>query len=167
VTAPPFELLLRTHRDRLHRYLAVLVGPADAPDCLQETFLSALGAYPPPDTSELGAWLFTIAHRKGIDVHRRRARQARAVRAGATWNGHAELPDVELWDAVARLPDKQRHAVTLRYGADLPYAAIGTVLDITEDAARQNVRAGLRRLRGDLTELPGNEPASRPQEVRT
>ncbi|HEX5614669.1 MAG TPA: RNA polymerase sigma factor [Acidimicrobiia bacterium] len=148
---PPFELLLGAHRARLHRYLVVLVGPTDAADCLQEASLSALAAYPPADTDHLSAWLFTIAHRKGLDVHRRRARQRRLV-ATAAHDGHATLPDVELWDAVARLPDKQRAAVTLRYAADLPYAEIATVLDVSEDAARQNVRAGLRGLRRAITD---------------
>lgn len=161
MNAPPFELLLRAHRDRLHRYLVALVGPTDAADCLQEASLSALRAYPPPDTNQLGAWLFTIAHRKGLDAHRRRARHARVV-ANAPHDGHATMPDVELWDAVGRLPAKQRAAVTLRYAADLAYAQIATVLDVSEDAARQNVRAGLRGLRGALADT---EPHPSAQEV--
>ena len=56
-------------------------------------------------------------------------------------------PDDELWAAVARLPDKQRGAIALRYLGDLPYAAIGLALDCSEAAARQNVRAGLAALR--------------------
>ena len=59
----------------------------------------------------------------------------------------AERPDPELWRAVRRLPGKQRAAVTLRFAADLDYAAIGRVIECSEDAARQNVRAGLASVR--------------------
>ena len=52
---------------------------------------------------------------------------------------------------MARLPPKQRTAVTLRYLGDLPYADIASVMSISEPAARQNVRAGLASLRKDFT----------------
>ena len=53
--------------------------------------------------------------------------------------------------SVARLPDKQRGAVTLRYLGDLPYADIGVALGCSEAAARQNVRAGLAALRQEVS----------------
>ena len=59
--------------------------------------------------------------------------------------------DGELWEAVCRLPDKQRGAVALRYLGDLPYADIGVVLGCSEAAARQNVRAGLAALRQEVS----------------
>src|SRR5438876_483340 len=53
------------------------VGPFDADDCYQETWLSALAAYPRlRDASNLRAWILTIAHRKAIDHTRSRARRA-------------------------------------------------------------------------------------------
>jgi DNA-directed RNA polymerase specialized sigma24 family protein len=48
---------------------------------------------------------------------------------------------------VRRLPEKQRAAVALRFAADLDYATIGDVIDCSEAAARQNVRAGLAGVR--------------------
>ena len=51
------------------------VGRDGAEDCFQETFLSALRAYPKlDDASNLRGWLLTIAHRKAIDHHRARGR---------------------------------------------------------------------------------------------
>jgi RNA polymerase sigma factor (sigma-70 family) len=61
------------------------------------------------------------------------------------------LVDAELWDAVRRLPPKQRSAVVQRYLLDRPYAEIAAVIGSSEDAARQNVRAGLQRLRQEVT----------------
>jgi RNA polymerase sigma factor (sigma-70 family) len=149
VKLPPFQLLLDRHSGELFRFLAASVGPVDAEDAFQETFLSALRAYPKlRDASNLRAWLFQIAHRKALDVHRGRARRPIPVE---------EVPEVAtvadgerepaLWRAVRRLPDKPRTAVFLRFAADLDYAQIGAALDCSEPAARQNVRAGLATIR--------------------
>src|SRR5262249_58954500 len=74
---PPFQRFLDSHRDAVWRFLVASVGPAEAEDCFQETFIAALRAYPRlrPD-SNLRAWVLTIAHRKALDAHRARARRA-------------------------------------------------------------------------------------------
>jgi len=45
------------------------------------------------------------------------------------------------------LPPKERAAVVLRYGFDLPYDEIAAALGSSEDAARQAASSGVRRLR--------------------
>lgn len=152
MSAPPFEHLLTEQRERVYRYLVVLAGPHDAADCFQDTVLAALRAYPPRDSTNLAAWLFAIAHNKAIDGHRARARRPTPVPDPDPGAHTPSLPDHELWDAVALLPDKQRAAITLRFAADLPFAQVGDVVGCTEAAARQNVRAGLTRLRTILRE---------------
>ena len=130
--------------------LAASVGPHDAEDCFQETFLSALRAYPRlRPGSDLRAWVLTIAHRKALDTHRRRGRQAVPV-AEVVQNGEATVadePDAVLWAAVRGLPPGQRAAVVHRFVADLSYAEIAAVLGCSEEAARQRVHAGLGTLR--------------------
>jgi RNA polymerase sigma factor (sigma-70 family) len=139
VKLPPFQLLLDRHSGELFRFLSASVGPVDAEDAFQDTFLSALRAYPKlRDASNLRAWLFQIAHRKALDVHRARGRNPIPV---------DQVPEPALWRAVRRLPDKQRTAVFLRFAADLDYALIGEALSCSEPAARQNVRAGLATIR--------------------
>lgn len=167
VALPPFQSLLDDHGRDLHRFLIANVGPIDADDCWQETWLSALRAYPSlRDASNLRSWLFTIAHRKAIDHARARSRRAVPVAdaagpdsadgaglAGAGLDGtdaaHS-LPDERLWSSVAALPIKQRTAVTLRFLADSPYAEIAGVMGISEEAARRNVHEALKRLRKEL-----------------
>jgi DNA-directed RNA polymerase specialized sigma24 family protein len=151
---PPFQAVLDEHAGPLHRYLVASVGVHDAGDCFQETMLAALRAYPSlRHHDNLGGWLFTIAHRKAIDPARSRSR--RAVPVGvlpevAGSGGEPAPVDDELWAAVASLPPKQRTAVLLRHAADRPYAEIAAVLECSEAAARQNVRAGLARLREEV-----------------
>ena len=155
---PPFQILLDEHRDYVYRFLVAAVGPHEADDCFQETFIAALRAYPRlRDASNLRSWVLTIAHRKAIDAHRARRRRAvpveevpeRPTAAFPDGNPYGE-PDgePELWDAVRELPAKQRESILHRFVNDLPYAEIGRIVGCSEAAARQNVRAGLTSLRG-------------------
>jgi RNA polymerase sigma factor (sigma-70 family) len=152
VPVPPFQELIDAHAAELHRFLVASLGPVDAEDCLQETFLAALRAYPRlRDASQLRAWLYTIAQRKAADVGRRRRRQRADGLDAIDTARHAEaapgLPDDELWAAVRALPARQRAAVVHRFVLDLDYAAIAARMGGSPEAARQNVHAALRRLR--------------------
>jgi RNA polymerase sigma factor (sigma-70 family) len=151
VTLPPFQRLLDEHRDDVYRFLVASLGRDDADDCFQETFISALRAYPRlRDASNLRSWLFTIAHRKAIDAHRARSRRAVSVEAVPDRAGTGELQlngEPELWRAVRELPAKQRAAVLHRYVNDLAYVDIGRVMGCSEEAARRSVHEGLKKLR--------------------
>jgi len=158
VPLPPFQNLLDAHARDVHRFLIATVGPVDAEDAYQETWLAALRAYPQlRDASNLRGWLFTIAHRKAIDHVRARARRATPVPEPAELpqapaaDGPGRVTDDDLWSAVAALPDKQRTAVALRFIADSAYAEIATAMEISEPAARRNVHEGLKRLREERT----------------
>ena len=73
---PPFQSFLEEHRAVVYRFLRASVGPADADDAFQETFLAALRSYPRlRDASNLRGWVLTIATRKAIDVARSRSRR--------------------------------------------------------------------------------------------
>jgi RNA polymerase sigma factor (sigma-70 family) len=146
---PPFQRLLEEHRTDVYRFLVASVGRQAADDCFQETFLSALRAYPRlRDASNLRGWLFTIATRKALDHWRGERRRPLPVE---------QLPepvapeqpegDAELWTAVGSLPPMQRAAVIHRYVLDLPYAEIADALGISEEAARANTYEGRRKLR--------------------
>ena len=151
VKLPPFQLLLDRHSGELFRFLSASVGPVDAEDAFQDTFLSALRAYPQlRDGRNLRGWLLTIAHNKALDAHRARSRRPVPVpevddRVGA--EPESGPPDTRLWTAVRELPQKQRSAVYLRFAGDLDYATIGEAIGCSEVAARQNVRAGLATIR--------------------
>ena len=151
VRLPPFQALLDEHREDVYRFLVASLGRQEADDCFQETFISAMRAYPRlRDASNLRSWLFTIAHRKAIDAHRARARRAVPVEDVPEQADAGGLPhdgEPELWRAVRGLPTKQRAAVLHRYVNDLAYADIGQVMGCSEDAARRSVHEGLKKLR--------------------
>jgi RNA polymerase sigma factor (sigma-70 family) len=148
VTLPPFQRLVDLHARDLRRFLVACVGPIDADDCLQETLLSALRAYPKlRDASNLRGWLVRIARNKALDHHRRRRElpddEVPEPRAPAA----PELPDEELWHAVEELPPKQRAAVACRFVLDYSHAEIAAVLECSEAAARRSLADGLANLR--------------------
>jgi RNA polymerase sigma factor (sigma-70 family) len=151
---PPFQHALDEHRGSLARFLAATVGPQEADDCLQETLIAALRAYPRLRAgSNVRAWLFTIARNKAMDEHRARVRRpvpvAEADPGGAV--AVADGPDEDLWAAVRELPAKQRAAVVLRFVNDFSHREVAAVLDCSEEAARRSLHEGLGRLRREMT----------------
>lgn len=151
---PPFETLIDAHAHELHRFLVGIVGPTEAEDCLQETFMSALRAYPNLRHGDnLRAWLYMIAQRKGTDAIRRLARRPTRDLDGVdpVAPPAPEPADDGIWITVRALPAKQRAAIVHRFVLDLAYVEIGVRMGTTEEAARQNVSAGLRRLRREVT----------------
>jgi RNA polymerase sigma factor (sigma-70 family) len=146
---PPFQRLLDEHRVAVYRFLVAAVGPQEADDCFQETFLSALRAYPKlRDGSNLRGWLFTIATNKAMDHWRGSRRRPLPVDA-LPERPAPEREDgrPELWRAVGELPPMQRAAVIHRYVLDLPYAEVAAALGCSEEAARANAYEGRRKLR--------------------
>ena len=155
VRLPPFQRLVDDHAAELHRFLVASVGIVDAEDCLQDTFLSALRAYPRLRHSDnLRAWLYTIAQRKATDAvrahQRHRATNLDGVAQDRLASQPHRSPDDELWASVRALPAKQRAALVHRFVFDLAYRDVGERMGISEEAARQNVSAGLRRLRMEV-----------------
>lgn len=157
VSLPPFQALVDAHASELHRFLAASIGADLAEDCLQDTFISALRAYPRLRHGEnLRAWLYTIAHRKATDAIRRLSRRPASLEldrlppSREPRQAPPEPADDGLWLEVRSLPGKQRVAVVHRFVMDLDYRSIGELMGTTEEAARQNVSAGLKRLRKDL-----------------
>jgi RNA polymerase sigma factor (sigma-70 family) len=163
---PPFQVFLEEHLDHVRAFLRGMVGPNDADDCLQETFIAALRAYPRAHGGNLRAWVFTIARRKAIDQQRSRARRAQPVAdveplvdransappADAAGMGMSPRHS-EIWAAVAELPPGQRAAVVLRFAVDLRYRDVGEALGTSEEGARRNVHEGLKKLRRSAAEL--------------
>jgi RNA polymerase sigma factor (sigma-70 family) len=152
MTLPPFEALLEEYRVPVYRLLQAMVGGQAAEDCFQETFLSALRAYPRlARDANLRAWVMRIATNKALDHLRSRKRQAvpvAEVPERAEWK---EPPgsdgEPELWSAVRTLPPLQRAAVVQRYVFDLTYAEVGVTLGCSEEAARANAYEGRRKLK--------------------
>jgi RNA polymerase sigma factor (sigma-70 family) len=149
---PPFQAFVDAHRATVYRFLLAAVGPDEADDCFQETFLSALRAYPRLEHGDLlDRWVLRIASRVAIDHHRAgRRRPAPVERVPDAAVAATEPPDDALRAAVRALPPRQRVAVVLRHVLDRPYEEIAATMGIDRDAARANVYQGIKRLREEF-----------------
>lgn len=139
------------------------LGDEEASDSVQETMLRLWreldsGA----QIADPDAWAFRTLYRLAIDSHRLRQRLRGLVDriggglAGATDGSHLDgdlgrrIETDAVWQAVDRLPERQRAVLYLRYRADLPYDRIGLALGITPSAARGHASTGLGTLRQRL-----------------
>ena len=152
----PFQRFFDEHREAVFRFLVASVGRDAADDCFQETFLSAMKAFPTLRSgSNHRAWVMTIAHRKALDHHRARARRAIPVEEVPEVAVHDAPPrDEATWARVHGLPPKQRAAVLLRYAGDLTHAEVAVALGCSEEAARRSAHEGLKKLRHEMSPTP-------------
>ena len=158
MTLPPFQQLVDAHWRDVARLAHALAGPVDGDDVAQQAWTQALAAYPRlGSTSNLRGWLLTITSRCAMDVHRSRGRRAvpapdiaviGEVSGRALANGpEKDRPDESRWSHVADLPERQRHAVVLKYVVDLDHPSIAKALDTTPTLSRRLVSDGLAALR--------------------
>ncbi len=163
---PPFQRFLDAHRDDVLRYLVASVGTHDADDAFQETFLSALRAYPDlPDDANVEAWLVTIAHRRALDDRRARTRRPPpqsldADPLGADRGRTAGSAEDEAVDALGterireildRLAPDQRDVIALRVIADLSVEQTAAALGKQPGAVKALQRRALASLRRQLS----------------
>lgn len=152
-SSPTLDSVVRDHGDAVLRVCRAVLGPhADADDAWSETFLAVLRrADELGDIVDLRAWLVTIAHRKALDIVRRRGREAITVEELPDEVSTLGIPDAaphEVWAHLATLTLRQRECLALRYVADLGYREIAERVGGTEEAARRAAsdgRAALRR----------------------
>src|SRR5262249_33543362 len=78
----------------------------------------------------------------------RRDRVARAHPPAAS--APAAQAPAGLWDAIARLPERQRAVTVLRYYADLPHRDIAALLGCPTATVRTALRRALARLREEI-----------------
>jgi DNA-directed RNA polymerase specialized sigma24 family protein len=124
----------------------------------QQAWTQALAAYPRlRSTTNLRSWLLTITSHCAMDVHRSRSRRAvptqdivviGEVSGRALLKGpDGDRPDEGLWSHVAALPERQRHAVVLKYVVDLDHPSIAKALGTTPTMSRRLVSDALATLR--------------------
>lgn len=152
--------LWRAHQPLLLRYFRGRL-PDAAEDLASAVWIDVARALQGFEGDEGGfrSWLFTIAHRRLVDEHRRRER--RPEWSTAEPEEHAIADDVHddamSLDAalalVRRLPPDQSEAVLLRVVADLDVAAVAEIMQRSEGSVRVLVHRGLEKL-GILCQKP-------------
>jgi RNA polymerase sigma factor (sigma-70 family) len=144
---------------RVYSYVAYRLGDgADAEDVTSEVFERALRYRGSFDESR-GAplhWLLGIARRCVQDAlaGRRQVEPLDEIDGQASPEdiGRDAVERLTLSAAVARLDERARDLLALRYGADLTARQIGQVTGLSTNAVEVALHRALSRLRSDLTE---------------
>ena len=155
---PPFEDMYRDFVDRIYAYVRAQVSTsADAEDITAQVFMNAYQAY---ERFELrnttpAAWLFRIARNATLDHFRAGGRRERLRRTME----HQPLEEEDpahmaeeriqyraLLGHVARLPERQRDAISLRHSG-LSFEEVGVLMSCSEDAAKMLYHRALKALR--------------------
>src|SRR5436190_2371403 len=116
-------------------------GVADPEDVTGEVFLQVardLHRFT-GDNDALRRWVFTIAHHRMVDSHRRRSRRPAIIDLEVP--EQASPPpdpplDPDLVAALAGLTEAQREVVVLRFVADLPVEAVAKLTSRSEGAVK-------------------------------
>jgi RNA polymerase sigma-70 factor (ECF subfamily) len=146
-----FEDEVLALRPRLVRRLALVVGDHDeAEDLAQDACLRAIRHEAAFHGDALWPWLQVIGVRLALNELRRRRRAlAAALRVTPAPLAPADL---ELWDALRRLPRNQRAALVLHVLDGVGYAEIGDALHVPEGTVASWVSRAKARLRVELGE---------------
>ena len=173
-TRQELEELVNRHAPAVYRLAYARTGSReDAEDVMQEAFLRLLRRAPELNGEDhLRAWLLRCTVNRCHDLHRFRLRWP--VLALADLPETEAEPDsgaAELWDAVARLPEKLRIPIHLYYAEGYSTEEIAGLLDIPAATVRTRLRRARNRLKdslgGDdheeerLSEYDGAYPAPR------
>ena len=128
---------------------------ADPEDVLGEVFLHVARDVHrfSGDDAALRRWVFSIAHNRSMDAHRKAKRdrstpdpeavEGRAAPVGAP----SEPLDPELIAALATLSDEQREVVVLRFVADLPLEAVAKITKRSPGAVKAMQHRAMDNLR--------------------
>jgi len=137
------EAVYRQEGDRLWRALIAFGGDPDlASDAVAEAFAQALRRG--SGINDLPAWVWRAAFRIAAGELKRRPLTSDRI------PDRGYLPptaDLDLLDALAQLPDKQRAAVILFYYADAPVREIARRTGMSQISVRANLSRGRKRLK--------------------
>lgn len=126
---------------------------ADPDDVLGEVFLQVardIGRFS-GDGDALRRWVFSIAHNRAMDDHRRTARERAKrhvdVEPDVSVPPPADPVDPELVEALAELSPDQREVIVLRFVSDLPLEVVARITGRRVGAVKALQHRALENLR--------------------
>jgi len=163
-----FSRVYDEHVWRVYGFLAYRLGDRNtAEDLTQATFERALRAWSrfDPRRASESTWLLAIARNLMIDHHRRdRSHLTEPIEEhlAPLVPGPEEqfTRSPELAIALARLSERDREIIALRFGGDMSGPEIAQMLGLTLANVQQILSRSLRKLRGLLDEAGYEKPSA-------
>ena len=166
-SVPPFQAFLEANRAPVYRFLVVAVGPQDADDVFQETFLRvhrARATYLPGTTPMY--WAFAIARSIHLDLMRYRRRRPEQVgseqdaaedhslQTDDRYNPEADVRAHHLAQVVTlelqKMSEKNRVAYILLREEELSVKEAADVLGTTPAVVKQRAHRAYEQLRAAI-----------------
>ena len=114
-----------------------------------------------PDRGSLRSYLLAQCHGRSVDLirsessRRRREEKELTLAAEAGYDLEHEVWDMAVADrvksALRGLPEGEREAILLAYFGGHTYREVADLLDTPEGTVKSRIRAGLKRMRGELS----------------
>jgi RNA polymerase sigma-70 factor (ECF subfamily) len=158
-----FQAMMDVWQKQIYSHLLHLLGNHDdADDATQETFIQLLRSIEAfEERSKFSTWLYTIAHRKGIECLRNRSKIKRLFTRNETKLLHdgaaapaGNLSEVEirklLQEAVQQLPTRQREVFLLRHFEDLRFGQIATITGVSDGALKASYHHARKKIENIL-----------------
>ncbi|HVJ14200.1 MAG TPA: sigma-70 family RNA polymerase sigma factor [Polyangiaceae bacterium] len=130
---------LARYREPLLRFAASMVGPSQAADVVQDTFLALCKAERADVEAHLTPWLFRVCKNRALDLLRERKRvealsedeDVESPESGPSSSVERKQSMSRVQKIMEGLPKKQREALLLKFSAGLSYKEISEVMDLT------------------------------------
>jgi len=154
--ATAFEHLLQRYRQRLYGFLLRRASPQGIEDLFQETWLRVVRARESFDPARrFSTWLFQIANNLCRDGTRRSVLEAKeqarlqSDTAAHGGDGSAALDTrLDVQQRLARLPERLREVLVLRFFEDLGEREIAEIVGVPPGTVKSRLHAAVRALRG-------------------
>lgn len=145
------------HYEALLRFGVLLTGDRDAAeDLVQDAFVRLFPKLRSISHERVGAYLRSTVVNLWKNRLRRRALERRALARGPAATGDvypSPSPRDVLWQAVTRLPRRQRACLVLRFYEDLPEATVAEILGCSLGTVKSQTSRALAHLRRVLEEV--------------
>jgi RNA polymerase sigma-70 factor (sigma-E family) len=165
-TSESFAAVFNAHHKQAVRLAYLLTSdPDQAEDIVADAFTKVYVRWKRGDVRDVGAYLRrAVANEANSKLRRRYLERREASKRSGDDRGvrmvddHAADHDV-VWQAIQRLPDRQRQAVVLRYYEDLSEAETAEILGCSVGTVKSQVSRGLARMQ-DLLSASGLSTSS-------
>jgi RNA polymerase sigma-70 factor (sigma-E family) len=153
------------HRQAVRLAYLLTSDPHQAEDVVADAFAKVYVRWQRGEVRDVGAYLRrAVANEANSKLRRRYLERREASKRSGDDRGVRTVDDSaadhdQVWQAIQRLPDRQRRAVVLRYYEDLSEAETAEILGCSVGTVKSQVSRGLARMR-ELLAAPGGLAAS-------